>query len=128
MPFAGQRVSAFGSPMKLKLLSWNVRGANGSSKRKIIKAFIRKQKVDLLCIQETKFQSMIEGVVRSLGTGRFLDWRALDASGSTGDSGMWKMALSGCSREFMVRSLKKKGNACGRSLGRLEEFGKNPGV
>ena len=84
MPFAGQRVSAFGSPMKLKLLSWNVRGANGSSKRKIIKAFIRKQKVDLLCIQETKFQSMIEGVVRSLGTGRFLDWRALDASGFAG--------------------------------------------
>ena len=61
-----------------------MRGANDSSKRKIIKAFLRKQKVDLLCIQETKFQSMIEGVVRSLGTRRFLDWRALDAFGSAG--------------------------------------------
>ena len=58
-----------------------MRGANDSSKRKIIKAFLRKQKVDLLCIKETKFQSMIEGVVRSLGTRRFLDWRALDAFG-----------------------------------------------
>lgn len=70
--------------MTLKLLCWNVRGANDSSKRKIIKSFIRNQKVDLLCLQETKIQSMSEGVVRSLGSGRFLDWRALDASGSAG--------------------------------------------
>lgn len=56
MPFTGQRVSNCRSPMKLKLLSWNVRGVNDSSKRKIIKAFIRNQKVDLLCIQETKIQ------------------------------------------------------------------------
>ena len=68
--------------MKLKVLSWNVRGANDSSKRKIIKTFIRNQKVDLLCIQETKIQPMLEGVVRSLGSGRFLDWRALEADGA----------------------------------------------
>ena len=71
MPLAGQRVSAFGSPMKLKLLSWNVRGANDSSKRKIIKAIIRNQKVDLFCLQEKKIHAITEGVVRSLGTGRF---------------------------------------------------------
>ena len=70
--------------MKLKLLSWNGRGANDRSKRKIIKTFIRNQKVDLLCIQETKIQPMSEGVVRSLGSGRFLDWRALDADGAVG--------------------------------------------
>ena len=51
--------------MKLKILCWNVRGANDSSKRKLIKAFVRNQKVDLLCIQETKIQLMSEGVVRS---------------------------------------------------------------
>ena len=70
--------------MKLKVLSWNVRGANDSSKRKIIKTFIRNQKVDLLCIQETKIQPMSKGVVRSLGSGKFLGWRALDAEGATG--------------------------------------------
>ena len=59
--------------MKLRLLSWNVRGANDSSKRKVIKAMIRNQKVDLFCLQETKIQTMSEGVVRSLGSGRFLD-------------------------------------------------------
>ena len=70
--------------MKLKLLCWNVRGANDSSKRKLIMAFVRNQKVDLLCIQETKIQLMSEGVVRSIGAGRFLDWRALDAFSSAG--------------------------------------------
>ena len=70
--------------MKIRLLSWNVRGANDSSKRKVIKALIRKHKVDLFCIQETKVQSMNEGMVRSLGSGRFLDWGALDAQGAAG--------------------------------------------
>ena len=70
--------------MKLKILCWNVRGVNDSSRRKLIKAVVRSQKVDLLCIQETKIKSMSEGVVRSIGVGRFLDWRTLDASGSAG--------------------------------------------
>ncbi|RVX20331.1 putative ribonuclease H protein [Vitis vinifera] len=34
--------------------------------------------------QETKIQPTSEGVVRSLGSGRFLDWRALDADGAAG--------------------------------------------
>ena len=59
--------------MNLKILSWNVRGVNDRSKRKVIKSVVRKQKVDLFCIQETKMQVMTEGVVRSLGPGRFLD-------------------------------------------------------
>ena len=46
--------------------------------KEIIKAIIRKQKMDLFCIQEMKIQTKTEGVVRSLGIGRFLDWRALD--------------------------------------------------
>ncbi|KAL6329243.1 hypothetical protein AAG906_014855 [Vitis piasezkii] len=68
---------------------------------------------------------MSEGMVRSLGSRRFLYWRALDADGATRDSGMWKTRLSGCSRESMGRSPKRKGNACRKRLGRLEEFGKN---
>ena len=70
--------------MKLRLLSWNVRGANDSSKRKVMKAVIRSQRVDLFWLRETKIQAMSEGLLRSLGTGRFLDWGALDAYGSAG--------------------------------------------
>ena len=70
--------------MKLRLLSWNVRGANDSSKRRVIKAVIRSQRVDLFCLQETKIQALSEGLVRSLGSGRWSNWVALDALGSTG--------------------------------------------
>ena len=51
--------------MNLKLLSWNVRGANDINKRRIIKSVVRKQKVDLFCIQETKIQLMTDGMVKA---------------------------------------------------------------
>ena len=70
--------------MNLKILSWNVRGVNDSSKMKLYKSVVRKQKVDLFCIQETKMQVMSKRVVRSLDPGRFLEWRALNAMGSAG--------------------------------------------
>ena len=84
MSYPGQRGVDCDCLMNLKLLSWNVRGENESTKRKVIKSVIRKQKVDLFCIQETKIQVMTDRVVRSLGSGRFLDWKALNACGSTG--------------------------------------------
>ena len=70
--------------MNVRLLSWNVRGVNDRSKRKVIKLVIRSQKMDLFCIQETKMQVMSEEVVRSLGSGRFLDWKVLNAMGTAG--------------------------------------------
>ena len=70
--------------MKIKILSWNVRGLNDSNKRKLIKALISSQKVDLVCLQETKMTEMSLGVVRSLGGGRFLEWEVLNARGAVG--------------------------------------------
>ena len=32
------------------MLSWNVRGVNDNDKRKVIKALIKKNKVDLVCL------------------------------------------------------------------------------
>ena len=57
--------------MKIKILSWNVRGVNDRSKRKLIKVLIRSQKVDSVCLQETKMTEMSLGAVRSLGWGDF---------------------------------------------------------
>ena len=84
MSSSGQRGSVSCCPMNLKLLSWNVRRANDSPKRKAIKSVIRKQKVDLFCIQETKIQVLFDRVVSSLRSGRFLDWKAPDAFGLAG--------------------------------------------
>ena len=59
--------------MKLRLLTWNVRGANNCDKMKVIKALIKKNRVDLVCLQETKIREMSMGIIRSLGVGRFLE-------------------------------------------------------
>ena len=64
--------------MKIRILSWNVKGANNCDKRKVIKALIKKNKVDLVCLQETKIQEMTRGIIRSIGAGRFLDWGTVD--------------------------------------------------
>ena len=70
--------------MKIKILSWNVRGVNDPDKRGVIKNFLRTNRVDLVCLQETKVQEMNNGMARSLGVGRFLNWRALNAEGFVG--------------------------------------------
>ena len=70
--------------MKVKIISWNVRGVNDPDRRKIIRNFIRNQRVDLVCLQETKIHEMTTAVARSLGVGRIYDWRALNAEGSAG--------------------------------------------
>ena len=69
--------------MRLRILSWNVRGVNDKDKRRLIKNVIKSQKVDLVCLQETKIQEMSNGMVRSLGIGRCLEWRALNSRGAT---------------------------------------------
>ena len=68
--------------MTLKIMSWNVRGVNNRDKRKVLKAFIRSKKVDIVCLQEAKIQNMSVGMVRSRGVGRFLNWGTVDAEGS----------------------------------------------
>ena len=65
-------------------MTWNVRGVNDPDRRKIIRNFIRYQRVDLVCLQETKIQEMTAFVAHSLGVGRPSDWRALNAEGSAG--------------------------------------------
>ncbi|KAL6339383.1 hypothetical protein AAG906_032912 [Vitis piasezkii] len=58
---------------------------------------------------------MSEGVVRSLGSRRFLDWGAMGAHGSAGGILIYwdKRTLEECTGRF----LKRKGRFCGRSSG-----------
>ena len=70
--------------MKLRILLWNVRGANDCEKIKVIEALIKGQKVDLVCLQETKMQEMSRIIVKSFGVGRCLDWKTLNSRGVSG--------------------------------------------
>ena len=70
--------------MKLIILSCNVRGANDGTKRKVLKAFIKMQRADVVCLQETKLKEVSNRMIKSLGVGRFLEWVAIKAEGASG--------------------------------------------
>ena len=70
--------------MKLKIMSWNVRGINDVAKRSLIRAFIKSQRVDLVFLQETKLREISRGLIRSLGVGSHLEWTAVKAEGASG--------------------------------------------
>ena len=53
------------------------------NKRKLTKALIKSQKVDVVCLWETKMQDMSIRMVQSLGVGRFLQWGAMNARGAS---------------------------------------------
>ena len=69
--------------MIIRIISWNVRGSNEKEKRKVIKAFLRPQRADVICLEETKIQEMTQNLARSLGVGRFLGWGAINARGAS---------------------------------------------
>ena len=60
--------------MKIRILSWNVREANDRDKRKIIKSVIKSQRVDVVCLQETKIKEMTTGLVHILGVQLEVFW------------------------------------------------------
>ena len=70
--------------MRIKILCWNVRGLNDSEKRKLTKGVVRNQKLDLVCLLETKVKEMSQQMVNSVGIGRFLNWASVDARGAAG--------------------------------------------
>ena len=50
----------------------------------MIKAFLRPQRVDLICLQETKLKGMSCRLFRNLGVGRFVDWATSNVVGAFG--------------------------------------------
>ena len=137
--------------MKIRILSWNVRGANDSEMRKIIKAFLKTQKVDLVCLQETKLKGSSKELVRSLGgLGRFVDWAAVNAVVASGgilifwDSRVHQLVGKEESQSSLSCNLRycednntwvftgplqgRDGICCGRIWGQLEGYGKGHGV
>ena len=92
--------------MKFRVLSWNVREANDRKKCNVIKSLFRLQMTDLICLQETKVQHMSMQLIRSLGMGRFLEWRGqILRVGSYGNQGNNRR----CSSFLTYQGKKKRG-------------------
>lgn len=52
--------------MKVKMVSWNVRGLNEISKRRLIRSLMKNWKADVYCFQERKLEKEIEVAARQL--------------------------------------------------------------
>ena len=50
----------------------------------MIKSFVKMQRVDVVCLQETKLKEVSKQMIRELGVGRFLEWVAVNAEGASG--------------------------------------------
>ncbi|KAL8516188.1 hypothetical protein ACS0TY_014749 [Phlomoides rotata] len=68
----------------MKILSYNIRGVGGMTKKKEVRKLIKELKVDCCCIQETKLERMDDRMVRRLwGTGNS-DWAFKPSEGNSG--------------------------------------------
>ena len=77
--FGGVSSGAISVFMKLKMVSWNVRGLNDSQKRLVVRNLLQEWKCDVVCLQETKLAGVDSQLVCSIWGCRYVDWVALDA-------------------------------------------------
>ena len=64
--------------MKLKMMSWNVRGLNDPWKRLIVRNLLREWNCDVVCLQETKLAGVDRQMIGSLWSCPYVDQVALD--------------------------------------------------
>ena len=70
--------------MELNLVSWNVNGLNNLKKRGILRNWLCKWKVDVVCLQETKLDTVDCRIIQSIWSNHFIAWVALDAVNTAG--------------------------------------------
>ena len=70
--------------MKLKLLTWNMRGLNDPKKRVVLKNWLKKWKVNVVCLQETKLDKVDGRVIHNIWGNRFAGWEVLNAVNTAG--------------------------------------------
>jgi hypothetical protein len=70
--------------MKLRIVSWNVRGLNNPCKREVVKNLLRGWKCDVVCLQETKLAAVDLTIIRSLWGIMHVGWEVLNAVHTAG--------------------------------------------
>jgi exonuclease III len=68
----------------MKIISWNVQGLNDGSRRLMVRYLLKQWKANLVCLQETKFQNLSRGVIRSLWGGPYVDCLFVGSNGALG--------------------------------------------
>ena len=83
--------------MKIKILSWNVRGLNDPDKRKVLKGLLKRWNCSVVCLQETKLKEVDRTIIRSLWGDRRVKWESLTEVRSAGGIlMMWNSSQVAC--------------------------------
>ena len=70
--------------MKLRMVSWNVRGLNDARKHLVVRNLLWEWNCDVVCLQETKLAGIDRQLICSLCSCPYVDWVALDADQTPG--------------------------------------------
>lgn len=70
--------------MKVKILSWNVRGLNEADKRTTTSSLIKKWKPNIVCLQETKIEEFPVSWIRQIWGNHWVEWAELKSVGNGG--------------------------------------------
>lgn len=68
----------------MKIMAWNVRGLGSARKRILIKETIKKARIDIVMIQETKLKVINQKWVRSIWSSWNKNWAYLPSFGASG--------------------------------------------
>jgi exonuclease III len=69
-----------------KILIWNVRGLNSSSRKNSLRSLVDSSRSDIVCVQETKITGMTRRVILSALGSNFSDFAAIPSAGASGGS------------------------------------------
>ncbi|CAM8932748.1 unnamed protein product [Rhodiola kirilowii] len=88
----------------MHIISWNVRGANGDKKKRMIRKLRNMHKPDMVFLQETKMVGMVEKSVNELWGNEQVRWSAADVVGRSGGLMiMWNPEFFQCLAETKGR-------------------------
>jgi exonuclease III len=68
----------------MRAMFWNIRGFGVRGRRTMLKDYLRKHRIDIVCLQETIKQDFTDQELRSLEVGETFVWCWLPASGRSG--------------------------------------------
>ena len=67
-----------------KILIWNVRGLNSSSRQDSLRSLVVSSRSDIVCVQETKIASISRRIILSALGADFLDYAVVPSTDASG--------------------------------------------
>lgn len=81
----------------MKILSTNIRGLGSRVKKREVRDLIRSQKVDFVCIQESKLEIVDDLICQSVWGDGQIGWATREASGRSGGIiSIWNSEVFSC--------------------------------